>query len=59
MGRVEPRPGLVGTGMASDPEKIRELQEEAARQERARKKKPKRPFKKIMRDKQLQSEGYE
>ncbi|MBL4817729.1 MAG: hypothetical protein JKY15_00670 [Deltaproteobacteria bacterium] len=59
MGRVEPRPGLVGTGMGADPEKIRELQEEASRQERARRKKPKKPFRKVMREKQLKSEGYE
>jgi hypothetical protein len=54
MPRVEPRIVLVGRGMATDPEKIQELAEEAARKERANAPKPKTPFKKVIREK---SEG--
>lgn len=54
MPRVERRIDLVGRGMATDPEKIQDLQDEAARKERANAPKPKKPFKKIIREK---SEG--
>ncbi len=54
MARVEPRLDLVGRGMAADPEKIQDLQHEYARQERTDRPKPKKPFKKVLREKELQ-----
>lgn len=50
MPRVEPKLDLIGRGMATDPEKIQELEEEAARKERANAPKPKKPFKKVIRE---------
>ena len=41
--RVEPR-GIIGSGMATDPDRIRELESEQARRERTDKGKPKRSF---------------
>ena len=41
--RIEPR-GIIGTGMATDPDRIRELEEEQARKERHSLGKPKRSF---------------
>ncbi|MES2503852.1 MAG: hypothetical protein V4534_03135 [Myxococcota bacterium] len=52
MPRVEPKLDLVGRGMATDPDSIRLLSDEAARKERANAPKPKKPFKKVLREKQ-------
>ncbi len=54
--KVEPRPGLAGTGMAADPESIAALQKEAAR--RARAIPPQRSFKSVRQD-MLEEEGRE
>ncbi len=55
MRRVEPKIDGMGRGMATDPERILELQEQAARSERANRPKPKVPFKKIMREKEQEA----
>ncbi len=47
--RVEPR-GIVGTGMSTDPEKIQELEEEAARHKRAWHKAPEKGFGDVLKD---------
>jgi hypothetical protein len=54
MARVEPKLDLVGRGMAADPDKIQDLQDEYARKERTDRQKPKKPFKKVLREKELQ-----
>lgn len=51
MSRVEPKLDLNGRGIATTPESILELQQEIARKERANAPKPKKPFKKVMREK--------
>lgn len=51
MPRVEPKLDLIGRGIATTPESIYELQEETARKERANAPKPKKPFKKVIREK--------
>lgn len=51
MPRVEPKLDLIGRGIATNPESIGELQEEIARKERANAPKPKKPFKKVIREK--------
>ncbi|MEI6805709.1 MAG: hypothetical protein WCK49_04290 [Myxococcaceae bacterium] len=51
MPRVEPKLDLIGRGIATNPDSIRELQEEAARKERANAPKPKKSFKKVIREK--------
>ncbi len=47
--RVEPRV-TIGTGFATDPERIEEIEEEAARFERTFRKPPKRPFKQVLKE---------
>lgn len=42
--RIEPRPPLSGSGMLTDPERIRDLEAEAARRERAWRKPPRQGF---------------
>lgn len=42
--RIEPRGGVVGSGMLTDPERIREIEAEAARRERAWRDAPKAAF---------------
>ena len=55
MQRVEKRVELTGTGMWADPDKIRELEKERERKERANAPKPKKIFKKVLREKSLES----
>mgnify|MGYP001276312723 CR=1 FL=1 len=54
--RVEPR-GIIGTGMATDPDRIRELEEEQARKERHGFGKPKRSFSKALEDEPAKRSG--
>lgn len=49
--RVEQR-GIVGTGMATDPESIEELVETANRRKRSEKPKPKKTFHKVFQEEQ-------
>ncbi len=48
--RVERR-SIIGTGMATDEERIREIEEEAARRERAERKAPKAKFGQVLKEK--------
>ena len=47
--RIEPR-GIVGTGMAADPEHIRDLEAEYARRERQDRERPKKSFASTLED---------
>ena len=51
MSRVEPKLDLNGRGIATTPESVMALHEEIARRERANAPKPKKPFKKVIREK--------
>ena len=48
--RIEARPGVAGTGMLSDPERIQSIENEYARRERAWREPPKKRFGAVLTD---------
>ena len=46
--RVEPRGAIVGSGMLTEPDRIRDLESEAARRERAWREAPKAKFGEVL-----------